>query len=586
MAENRYNPDLEMLLTINVDNISEDEKVFYATSVRKSLNEEEKTEHAKIYNELWMSKKYNNTLDADVRACEKILEKRREERLEKNKSNFQSKDNEELMRLHAKNDMTEEEQITYTKLVYFSLNDEEKEKRIKLFNDAFASHSVNDTLTADVLACKQIVNERLLKENEINKAEKQDIVWADYKTVLTEGAVLLNAHSTEEFIKQAEQHKGKLLEGHFVNVDFEKVEEHFKDKFLPMPEIGRARVEYCDFSKCEDIKFPYDKAYLEYTSKTPETEMIKKQLKEMGADADINFYPPEGLNNLYGRFDVHATNKVNGEIINLISFSSSEMPKENNFQKKLISELEERVPKEEKELLDFVPEGTFENNIQKAMKNRCNFFYENVKTENKIMFDSKEDAVKFMKYMSKRAENYEKKNFRGLQKHWKHEAKEFAVLAEVMKTKDCTLERCIKMINHPSLQTQKFLKVQRDAWSANVTEDLAKSIDTAKSKIQELINEQKKRDDRFFGLGYFLERTVNKREYEKRQKEMTALRADYDGTEKVLKTYNAAADFDSQITKDFAQKKRDIDVTMKTASNEITFEQINRSKQKDKGINI
>ena len=439
-----------------------------------------------------------------------------------------------------------------------------------------------------------------MREKEIEEAEKmvnsaretieknnlKNVLWADYKTVLTEGAVLVNAHSTEEFIKQAEQHNGKLLEGHFVNVDFEKVEEHFKDKFLPMPEIGRARVEYCDFSKCEDIKFPYNKAYLEHTSKTPETEMIKKQLREIGAEGNISFYPPEGLNNIYGYFNVNVTNKVNGEEINLISFSSSEMPKENNFQKKLMSELGERVTKEEKELLDFVPEGTFEKNRQKAMENRCRFFYENVKTENKIMFDSKEDAVKFMKYMSKRAENYEKKNFRGLQKHWKHEAKEFAVLAEVMKTKDCTLERCIKMINHPSLQTQKFLKVQRDAWSANVTEDLAKSIDTAKSKIQELINEQKKRDDRFFGLGYFLERTVNKREYEKRQKEMTALRADYDGTEKVLKTYNASADFDSQITKDFAQKKRDIDVTMKTASNEITFEQTNRSKQKNKGINI
>ena len=262
------------------------------------------------------------------------------------------------------------------------------------------------------------------------------------------------------------------------------------------------------------------------------------------------------------------------------------MPKENNFQKKLMSELRESVIKEEKELLDFVPKGTFEKNRQKAMENRCKFFYENVKTENKIMFDSKEDAVKFMKYMSKRAENYEKKNFRGLQKHWKHEAKEFAALAEVMKTKDCTLERCIKMINHPSLQTQKFLKVQRDAWSADVTEDLVKSIDTAKSKIQKLVNEQKKRDDRFFGLGYYLERTVNKQGYEKRQKEMTALRADYDGTEKVLKTYNAAADFDSQIIKDFAQKKRDINVTMKIDSTGITFEQINKSKQKDKGMDM
>ena len=397
------------------------------------------------------------------------------------------------------------------------------------------------------------------------KENLDNVLFADYKSVLTEGAVLVNAHSTQEFIEQAEKNQGKVLEGHLVNVDFKEVEEHFKKNGLEMPEIGAARLENCDFRGCEELKVPYEKAYLEEGCKTNETEKIREQLMEIkgveNLDVQVGYRPAEGIMRMKGEFYLTAMDVVDGKETHLASFKLSEMPKDRNYKEAFMEHLRNNIVDEEKKLQTYEVIDTLTENRKRSMMHRADVFYNNINVKKEVTFKNKEEAVKFVEFMSKRAEALAKDDFNGMGKHWNYEAIQFSEIAETMKRPDYDLNRCEQMINHPELPVQGFMKVQRDAWVVKNESDMKKSINQVKKAEKALIDEQKRKDERFFGLGKYWERTVNRKEYESRNFKIQSMRKDRTAMEKNLKSFTennyarANAQFDTKLMGCFKDMK-------------------------------
>ena len=403
-----------------------------------------------------------------------------------------------------------------------------------------------------------------VRERKEYMENSDNVLYADYTSVLTEGAVLVNAHSTQEFIEQAEKNQGKVLEGHLVNVDFKEVEEHFKKNGLEMPEIGAVRLEHCDFRGCSDLQVPYNKAYLELGCKTNETEQIKEQLMGIkgveGMDVSVGYRPPEGVMRMKGEFHLTVTDIVDGKETHLASFKLNEMPKDGNYKTAFMEHLRNNLVKEETELLNYEVVDTLTENRKRSMIHRADVFYENTNVKKDFTFKDKDEAIQFAEFMSKRAEALAKDDFNGMGKHWNYEAIQFTQLAEIMKKPEYDLNRCETLINHPS-GMQGMIKVQRDAWVVKNESDMKKSINQVRKAEKALIDEQKQKDERFFGLGKYWERTVNRKEYESRNFKIQSMRKDRTAMEKNLKSFTennyarANTQFDTKLMGCFREMK-------------------------------
>ena len=420
-----------------------------------------------------------------------------------------------------------------------------------------------------------------VRERKEHTENSDNVLYADYTSVLTEGAVLVNAHSTQEFIEQAEKNQGKVLEGHLVNVDFKEVEENFKKNNLDMPEIGAARLEHCDFRGCEELKVPYEKAYLEEGCKTNETEKIRKQLMKIkgveNLDVQVGYRPAEGTMRMKGEFYLTAMDIVDGKETHLASFKLSEMPKDWNYKEAFMEHLRNNIVDEEKKLQTYEVIDTLTENHKRSMMHRADIFYNNINVEKEITFKDKEEAVKFVEFMSKRAEALAKDDFNGMGKHWSYEATQFAEIAETMKRPDYDLNRCEQMINCHGLPIQGMIRVQRDSWVVKNESDMKKSIGQIKKAEKALIDEQKRKDKRFFGLGKYWERIVNRKEYESRAAKLKNLQKDREGMEKSLKQFTknqyagGNAEFNTKLMRCFHDMKDSLTVE-KPKTKEISME--------------
>ena len=90
---------------------------------------------------------------------------------------------------------------------------------------------------------------------------------------------------------------------------------------------------------------------------------------------------------------------------------------------------------------------------------------------------------------------------------------------------------------------------------------MKKSINQVRKAEKALIDEQKQKDERFFGLGKYWERTVNRKEYESRNFKIQSMRKDRTTMEKNLKSFTennyarANAQFDTKLMGCFKDMK-------------------------------
>ena len=175
-------PNLEELMAVDRKDMNEYQKVYFVMEVRKSLSDEEQDFFDKVYSEINISDKYNNSLDIDLEACEAVLEQRRTkeeelmnslEDIDMENKQYDNPDKEKTVEDYQNMDrdsMSDEDKVEYVSLVRKSMDDMEKEIYAKAYDEAWMSEKYDNTLDVDVVACDKVIEHRKEREDEMTQA--------------------------------------------------------------------------------------------------------------------------------------------------------------------------------------------------------------------------------------------------------------------------------------------------------------------------------------------------------------------------------------------------------------------------------
>ena len=158
------------------DSMSDEDKEEYVSLVRKSMDDLEKGIYAKAFDDAWMSEKYDNTLDVDVVACDKVIEHRKEREDEmtqalndafEREANQKSEITLEELQDMDRNSMSDDEKVIYVSKFRNSMTKDEKEKFDRTYSELWESHAHNNTLDCEVGACDVILKDRRVLEEQL-----------------------------------------------------------------------------------------------------------------------------------------------------------------------------------------------------------------------------------------------------------------------------------------------------------------------------------------------------------------------------------------------------------------------------------
>ena len=372
--------------------------------------------------------------------------------------------------------------------------------------------------------------------------------WKDFEPEVTDTKITINAHSTEEFINtlfklnRIDDIRTKEISGHFVNVDFREVEKELSVGF-PF-NFGVASFEGCNFRQCEIINNPckQEQVLMSETCCTDEFDNIYKKLP-MNKLKENGLVPEVMAQN--GKFVLQIKDENNNSITSPIIFK--EMEDKDVF----IDNIARRVRNIEEKLLassEGVVKDTFSDIYNNDKKKLMGFYYGIEKSKSplnefgtSINFNSNEEAANFVKYLAneagkeiKEAEKDEEKSF------WKIQQKNLLLLSRIINLTDPATgekvhskEDCYTMLNNNRFSVAYSMEKMYENNCNRKINMIDKAINNSNSVLYEMQEEQRKRDKRFFGLGYFIDRIVYVNDFEKRQVKQNEIA---DNIEKMKKT--------------------------------------------------
>lgn len=479
--------------------------------------------------------------------------------------NFKTQEERQFIRLDRDLTMYKEDGAHNLKAgSYLDVTD--KENIVGMTEDEFRGIFVKTkTNTYDVLANAAIALNVQGERNFSNKLYQKE-EYPDRKQEIKQEYETFNAKSTEEFINLMQEMvtPGKELHGHFTNIDFKEVEDRLKEQGLAMPKFsdemllkaysygGNCVFEGCDFRGCSEIEPPYNCTTMTKNCKTNETERIQKMFSSLEKDdfrVSVSITPD-------AKAKVDILDKDNNYIWSVRDNIKSPKGLENAHE-----ELAPRVQMDERLLME-VREGKREMDEKtlNALNNRIKLFYSMpMEIDKKLTFENLKESQMFVQFLEERARILKRDNYNGDRAHWDDEEKTLKDIGAFMKNLPANYrkEQVEIMMNHPKMDIQRSIDIQREAWMNKQKNDMEESMKEIRRAQNKLETEQLNRDKRFFGLGKIWDRTVNRKSYEQRVARMRAMQSDYNGVKQSYEELQnkGSAEFDKRMMESFKNWK-------------------------------